>query len=265
MIRAKRIHKDYPMGETVVHALDGVDLHISAGEFVSIVGASGSGKSTLMHIIGCLDRPTSGVLEVNGHDVSAMNEKQVALLRNQEIGFVFQTFNLINRTSALDNVLVPLTYTRRGFSKKTAKQALERVGLGKRVTHKPSEMSGGECQRVAIARAIVNSPSLILADEPTGNLDSKTSTQIMDIFHQLHADGITIIIVTHEMDIAAQGDRLISMKDGHIEEDTAVDDQRRRDIITSTQEAQQNLFRRKKGEQKEPGSRTMTPDAKQIT
>ena len=265
MIRATRVHKHYPMGDTVVHALDGVDLHITAGEFVSIVGASGSGKSTLMHIIGCLDRPTSGVLEFNGHDVSAMNEKQVALLRNQEIGFVFQTFNLINRTSALDNVLIPLTYTRRGFSKKTARRALERVGLGQRVTHKPSEMSGGECQRVAIARAIVNNPSLILADEPTGNLDSKTSTQILEIFHQLHDDGITVIIVTHEMEIAAQSDRLISMKDGRIEEDTAVDDERRRDIISSAREAQQRLFRQKKDGKAESGSHTVAPDARKVT
>lgn len=207
------------MGDTVVHALDGVDLQIKPGEFLSITGASGSGKSTLMHILGCLDRPTSGTLEFRGQRVSEMSEKQLAEVRNQHVGFVFQTFNLINRTTALDNVIVPLMYTRRSINKDAARQALERVGLGKRAKHKPGEMSGGECQRVGIARAIVNNPGLLLADEPTGNLDSHTTEQIVQVFHQLHADGITIILVTHEMDIAVQADRMIHMKDGRIVED----------------------------------------------
>ena len=219
MIEAAQLRKEYLMGDSVVHALAGVDLQIEAGEFVSITGASGSGKSTLMHILGCLDRPTSGTLRFNGETISALNDKQLARIRNQHIGFVFQTFNLINRTTALDNVLVPLVYTRRAFAKKAAKEALERVGLGKRSRHRPSEMSGGECQRVAIARAIVNKPRLLLADEPTGNLDTRTGEQIMQIFHELHDEGITILLVTHEIDVAVQADRMIHMKDGKVVEE----------------------------------------------
>src|SRR3972149_1873902 len=184
MIQAAQLRKEYLMGDSVVHALAGVDLRIEPGEFVSITGASGSGKSTLMHIMGCLDRPTSGVVRVAGETVTALNDKQRARIRNQHIGFVFQTFNLINRTTALDNVLVPLVYTRRSFARKAARGAVERVGLGQRAKHRPSEMSGGECQRVAIARAIVNNPRLILADEPTGNLDTRTGEQIMQILHE---------------------------------------------------------------------------------
>jgi putative ABC transport system ATP-binding protein len=231
------------MGNSVVHALDGVDLAIDEGEFISITGASGSGKSTLMHILGCLDRPTSGVLEFQGQLVSAMNEKQLARIRNQYVGFVFQTFNLINRTSALDNVCVPLMYTRRSFSRKTARKALERVGLGQRASHTPSEMSGGECQRVAIARALVNNPSLLLADEPTGNLDSSTTEQIIKIFHELRAGGITVVLVTHEMDIAVQADRMIHMVDGRIVEDCAVDGQRRAEVLTLTRDAHKRMGR----------------------
>ncbi len=231
MIRAVQLRKEYHMGDSVVHALDGVDIHIQAGEFVSITGASGSGKSTLMHILGCLDRPTSGTLEFQGRMVNTMNEKQLAEVRNRHVGFVFQTFNLINRTTALANVCVPLMYTRRSFSKETAFRALQRVGLGNRATHRLGEMSGGECQRVAIARAIVNNPSLLLADEPTGNLDSRTSAQIMETFHELRAAGITIVLVTHETDIAVQADRIIGMTDGRVVEDTAVDDDRRREVL----------------------------------
>jgi len=245
MIQAAQLRKEYHMGDSVVHALDGVDLHIEPGEFVSITGASGSGKSTLMHIMGCLDRPTSGILRVAGETVSALSDKQLARIRNQHIGFVFQTFNLINRTTAFDNVLVPLVYTRRAFAKKSARDALERVGLGKRSKHRPSEMSGGECQRVAIARAIVNKPRLILADEPTGNLDTRTGEQIMQIFHELHADGITILVVTHEMDVAVQAQRMIHMKDGKIVDDTSVDDHRREQILTQAHDVHTKAFRQK--------------------
>ena len=231
------------MGDSVVYALDDVDIHIQAGEFVSITGASGSGKSTLMHILGCLDRPTSGTLEFKGRLVSEMNEKQLAQVRNEQVGFVFQTFNLINRTTALANVCVPLMYTRRSFSRETARKALERVGLGNRATHKPGEMSGGECQRVAIARAIVNNPGLLLADEPTGNLDSRTSAQIMETFHELHAGGITIVVVTHEMDIAVQAERMIHMKDGRVVEDVKVDDTRRDEILTIARDTYKSITR----------------------
>lgn len=247
MIRADQLRKEYRMGQSLVRALDGVDLAIESGEFVSVTGASGSGKSTLMHIIGCLDRPTAGSLEFNGQLISSMNERQLADIRNRQIGFVFQTFNLINRTSALDNVCVPLMYGRRTFSREPARKALERVGLDQRATHRPSEMSGGECQRVAIARAIVNGPKLLLADEPTGNLDSRTSEQIMAIFHELHASGITIVLVTHEPDIASQADRMIHMRDGKIVEDISVDDERRRSMLAAPQDALKRITQKKAG------------------
>ncbi|NOX58701.1 MAG: ABC transporter ATP-binding protein [Planctomycetes bacterium] len=227
MIHLRRLQKLYKMGSSVVRALDGVDLTIGAGEFVSLTGASGSGKSTMMHIIGCLDRPTSGEYLLDGAAVSKMNDRQLAVVRNRQIGFVFQTFNLINRTSAVDNVAVPLIYGRKSSTKKASMAALERVGLANRASHKPSELSGGERQRVAIARAIVNDPKLILADEPTGNLDSHTGEQIMAIFHKLHAAGTTVIIVTHEMDVAAQAKRMIRMRDGKIVTDEILDEQRR--------------------------------------
>lgn len=216
MIKAAQLHKEYRMGDTVVHALDGVDLHVRPGEFISLTGASGSGKSTLMHIFGCLDQPTSGVVAFQGEQISHMNDKQLARIRNQHIGFVFQTFNLINRTSALENVAVPLVYTRRSFSKKTAMAALDRVGLGARAKHKPSEMSGGECQRVAIARAIVNKPLLLLADEPTGNLDTQSGVQILGLLEELNQKAITLVVVTHDPEVARRGDRILEMRDGEI-------------------------------------------------
>jgi len=222
VIKLHDVTKIYPMGKTVVRALDGVSLTVERGEFVSIVGPSGSGKSTMMHVLGCLDRPTSGTYEFNGLTVSDLSDRELARIRNQSIGFVFQTFNLISRTSAVDNVAMPLFYARKTRTRRQAMAALERVGLAARAKHAPAELSGGERQRVAIARAIVNDPLLLLADEPTGNLDSKTGAQIMALFHELHASGATIVLVTHEPDIAQQAQRIVRMLDGKIIEDTRV-------------------------------------------
>jgi len=219
VIELSNVTKVYPMGTAQVRALDGVSLRVEAGEFVAIVGASGSGKSTLMHLLGCLDRPTGGSYRLLGQTVSALDDRQLAAVRNRSVGFVFQTFNLIPRMTAWENVAVPLFYARQASVKHRALAALQRVGLAERATHQPSELSGGERQRVAIARAIVNSPRLILADEPTGNLDSRTGEQIMDIFHELHRSGVTIVLVTHEPDIAEQAQRIVSMRDGRIVSD----------------------------------------------
>ncbi len=224
LIRINQLTKHYVMGETVVRALDGVNLTIEEGEFISITGASGSGKSTLMHLLGCLDRPSAGEYWLDGDLVSHMTDSQLAIVRNRKIGFVFQTFNLIQRTTAVDNVSVPLFYARQTKVKEPSLRALERVGLGHRAFHKPNELSGGERQRVAIARAIVAEPKIILADEPTGNLDSRTGEQIMQIFHELNHAGVTIILVTHEMGVAVQARRVIAMRDGHIIEDGSIDD-----------------------------------------
>lgn len=233
MIRVRQLTKTYRMGDSTVHALAGVDLAIEAGEFVSLTGASGSGKSTFMHLLGCLDRPTGGTYELNNRLVNKLNDKELARIRNREIGFVFQTFNLINRTSALDNVAVPLIYGRVSGTRAKAMAALETVGLANRHTHKPSEMSGGERQRVAIARAIVNGPSVVLADEPTGNLDSQTGEQILDIFRSLNEAGTTIILVTHEMHVAARARRLIHMTDGLIDLDRPITDELRGKLLES--------------------------------
>ena len=222
LIRIRKLTKHYPMGDTLVRALDGLDFDIRAGEFLSITGPSGSGKSTIMHILGCLDRPTAGEYWLDGELVSAMSDRQLAIVRNTKIGFVFQTFNLIQRTSALDNVAIPLFYARKTRVAGPARRALERVGLGARASHKPSELSGGERQRVAIARSIVNEPKIIFADEPTGNLDTRTGRQIMEIFHELNRSGVTIILVTHEKEVALQAERIIRMRDGRIVEDRPV-------------------------------------------
>ncbi len=216
LIEARGLVKLYRMGESIVRALDGVDLTIRRGEFVAITGPSGSGKSTMMHVLGCLDRPTAGRYRLAGRDVSELSDRELAALRNRSIGFVFQTFNLINRVSALDNVAVPLFYARKSHTREPARKALERVGLAHRAHHKPGELSGGERQRVAIARAIVNDPLLLLADEPTGNLDSRTGEQILSIFHELNAQGVTIVLVTHEPDVALQAARIVQMRDGRI-------------------------------------------------
>ncbi len=222
MIQLEHIAKIYRMGKIEVPALRGIDLTIKQGDMVAIIGASGSGKSTLMNIIGFLDKPTAGKYMLEGADVSQLNDNKLAELRNKKIGFVFQTFNLLPRASALSNVELPLIYSGGGQRHKRSMEALERVGLGARANHKPTELSGGEQQRVAIARALVNKPSLILADEPTGNLDSSATTEITRIFSQLHQEGITVILVTHEMDVARQTQRIIRLLDGRIISDEKV-------------------------------------------
>ena len=215
------IAKVYRMGDIEVHALREVSLEIQNGEFVAVMGTSGSGKSTLMNIIGCLDRPSSGRYLLNGHDVSELGRNQLAEVRNQQIGFVFQSFNLLRRTSALENVELPLLYGGvRGKDRvRRAREALARVGLGDRMDHHPNQMSGGQQQRVAVARAVVGNPSVLVADEPTGNLDSRTSLEIMALFQELGRTGITVLIVTHEPDIAAYAERVIQMKDGRVTSD----------------------------------------------
>jgi len=216
MIELENITKVYRMGKVEVYALNGVSLSIKPGEMLAIVGASGSGKSTLLHVIGCLDRPTSGRYLFDGVDVSRLSDNKLAEMRNKKFGFVFQEFNLLSRATALSNVELPLIYGGGRHKHQKAMEALERVGLGPRAKHKPTELSGGEQQRVAIARALVNNPALILADEPTGNLDSVSAAEIISIFRQLNRDGITVIIVTHEVDIAAQAQRIIRLHDGEI-------------------------------------------------
>jgi putative ABC transport system ATP-binding protein len=218
VIRTEELWKTYEMGAEKVHALRGVSFQVQHGEYVAIMGPSGSGKSTLMNLIGCLDTPTSGRYWLNGKLVSEMDDDELAHIRNKEIGFVFQTFNLLPRANALHNVELPLIYngTPRAVRLEMAKRALERVGLGDRLNHKPNELSGGQRQRVAIARALVNNPSIILADEPTGNLDSQTSQEIMSLFDDLHRQGNTIILVTHEHDIAAHAHRVLHILDGRI-------------------------------------------------
>ena len=218
MIRTENLWKTYAMGSAEVHALQGVSLDIQRNEYVAIMGPSGSGKSTLMNLIGCLDTPTRGRYWLNGTLVSEMKDDELAQIRNKEIGFVFQTFNLLPRASSLQNVELPLIYSGMGSAERMerAKRALTLVELGNRVDHKPHQMSGGQRQRVAIARALVNNPSIILADEPTGNLDSQTGSEIMKLFDRLHAEGNTIILVTHERDIAGYAHRIISIRDGQI-------------------------------------------------
>ncbi len=221
VLQVEDVHKYYEMGETRVHALRGVSLSVEAGGFVAIMGASGSGKSTLMNIIGCLDRPSSGRYRIEGVDVSRLDKKTLAGLRNRKLGFVFQGFNLISRTSALENAALPTLYSRMNKSERQtrAAESLAMVGLADRAHHFPSQMSGGQQQRVAIARALVNRPSILLADEPTGNLDSRTSIEIMDVLQRLNDRGLTIVMVTHEPDIAKFARRVITFRDGRIRQD----------------------------------------------
>jgi putative ABC transport system ATP-binding protein len=224
LISMRDIWKTYQMGTEQVHALHGVTFDIPRGEYIAIIGPSGSGKSTLMNLIGCLDTPTQGQYWLNGKNVSEMDDDELARIRNQEVGFVFQTFNLLARATALHNVELPLIYGGIGSAQRheMAKQALKSVDLTERMMHKPNELSGGQRQRVAIARALVNHPSILLADEPTGALDSHTSMEIMDLFERLHSEGNTIIVVTHEHDIAERAHRVISIRDGQIEKDERI-------------------------------------------
>ena len=221
MITLTNVTKTYLMGDIEVRALDGVDVTITDGEFVAIMGPSGSGKSTLMNIIGCLDQPTSGSYELDGIAVGALSDDQLTAIRNQKLGFVFQSFNLLPRLSALEQVEVPLIYARTSGRRALARAALARVGLGERLTHKPTELSGGQQQRVAIARALVTAPTLILADEPTGALDTHSSAEIIALFEELNAQGITIVFVTHEPEVAAHTHRQIHIRDGRVVRDTA--------------------------------------------
>ena len=220
MIEVERLFKTYQMGSRKVSALDGVDFRIEKGEFVAIMGPSGSGKSTLMNLLGCLDLPSSGIYRLENLDIQHLKSNQLAEVRNRRIGFVFQSFNLLPRATALENTELPLLYGRVPKSTEIAFQALERVGLAHRAKHKPTELSGGECQRVAIARALVNGPAIILADEPTGNLDSVTGKEILALFLELNQEGVTLILVTHEQEIAQQAKRIMQMRDGKIISDT---------------------------------------------
>ena len=221
VIKIRGIIRNFPLGNELVKVLKGIDLEIERGEYVALMGPSGSGKSTLMNLLGCLDTPTAGTYELNGKDVSSMSQDELAEIRNKEIGFVFQTFNLLPRTTALDNVALPMVYAgaTKEERKNRAEKVLTNVGLADRMDHKPSQLSGGQRQRVAIGRALVNKPSIILADEPTGNLDSKTSLEIMGLFDDIHKKGNTVIIVTHEEDIAKYAHRVIRLVDGMVSSD----------------------------------------------
>lgn len=224
VIEIRNIIRNFKLGQEIVHVLKGIDLDIKRGEYVAIMGPSGSGKSTLMNLLGCLDTPTSGSYNLNGNDVSEMTDDELAEIRNTEIGFVFQTFNLLPRTTALDNVALPMIYA--GASKKQrqerATEVLNDVGLANRIDHKPNQLSGGQRQRVAVGRALVNKPSIILADEPTGNLDSKTGMEIMGLFDDIHKAGNTVIMVTHEEEVAAHAHRIIRLRDGIVESDVFI-------------------------------------------
>ena len=236
VIRVEDVHRVYELGETRVHALRGVSVEVDSGEFVAIMGASGSGKSTFMNMLGCLDRPTSGRYSLEGVDVSTLGKAELAVIRNRKIGFVFQGFNLLPRTTALENTALPTLYAPIGKAEREerASEALAMVGLTDRAGHYPSQMSGGQQQRVAIARALVNRPAILLADEPTGNLDSRTSVEIMEIFQNLNDRGLTLVLVTHELDIAQFAKRVITFRDGLVRKDVSVGDQLRATEVLRT-------------------------------
>lgn len=243
IIRLQNVTRIYKVGVERIHALDGINLELSENEYVAVMGPSGSGKSTLMNVLGCLDRATSGRYELDGEDTTKMTDAALARVRNERIGFVFQSFELLGRLSALKNVEMPLIYSKNGWwsRRKRAKNVLERVGLADRLKHKPNQLSGGEKQRVAIARALVCNPSILLADEPTGNLDSKTSDGIMKLFDQLHQEGQTIIIVTHEEYVAHHAKRIIQMKDGRISSDLQNDRDTRHKTVIQDSEREDNI------------------------
>lgn len=224
VIDIKAIRRDFPLGQEIVKVLKGIDLQIEKGEYVALMGPSGSGKSTLMNLLGCLDTPTAGSYLLSGQDVSNMSDDELAEIRNKEIGFVFQTFNLLPRTTALDNVALPMVYAGATKTQRTkrAQEVLTDVGLADRMDHRPNQLSGGQRQRVAVGRALVNKPSIILADEPTGNLDSKTSLEIMALFDAIHAQGNTVILVTHEEEVAQHAHRVIRLRDGLVESDIKI-------------------------------------------
>lgn len=224
VIDIKAIRRDFPLGQEIVKVLKGIDLKIKKGEYVALMGPSGSGKSTLMNLLGCLDTPTAGSYLLSGQDVSNMSDDELAEIRNKEIGFVFQTFNLLPRTTALDNVALPMVYAGATKTQRTkrAQEVLTEVGLADRMDHRPNQLSGGQRQRVAVGRALVNKPSIILADEPTGNLDSKTSLEIMALFDAIHAQGNTVIVVTHEEEVAKHAHRVIRLRDGLVESDIRI-------------------------------------------
>jgi putative ABC transport system ATP-binding protein len=245
LIDMRDVHKIYRMGRNRVHALAGVDIQIAQGEMVAVMGPSGSGKSTLMNILGCLDRPTQGEYRLEGEAVAAMDNNQLAKVRREKIGFVFQTFNLLPRTQALHNVMLPLLYAKTKDRKRLAEQALERVGMADRMDHRPSELSGGQQQRVAIARALVTDPAIVLADEPTGNLDTKTSDEIMRLFSDLNGEGVTIVVVTHDDEIAHCARRILRMRDGRIEGETEV---------TPTARARHSRYRSDRPGEEQPDS-----------
>jgi putative ABC transport system ATP-binding protein len=260
VIHTEQLVKTYVTGANEVHALRGIDLTIAPGEFVAIMGTSGSGKSTLMNILGCLDTPTDGAYSLDGARVDGLDKNALAAIRNQKIGFVFQGFNLLPRTSALENVELPMLYDRSGRKRDTralAAAALERVGLGQRLDHQPSELSGGQQQRVAIARALVTEPALILADEPTGNLDTQTSIEVMALFQELNQQGITIVLVTHEHDIAVYASRIVEVRDGRIRRDEAVINRRSAaedlSAISSFEESEKSPSQERTGSVAPPG------------